>query len=55
MVEITYEEIKDIRLMLDHISKDYLRLSKDMKILSDTLRPIMVKLQIQEEANVEHE
>lgn len=55
MDEITYEEIKDIRLMLDHLSKNYLRLSKDIKILSETLRPIMVKLQIEEGSNVEHE
>ena len=55
MVEITYEEIKDIRIMLDHLMKDYQQISRDMKALSDSLRPVMVKLQIEEGSNVEHE
>ena len=54
MVEITYEEIKDIRIMLYHLINDYQQLSRDMKALSDSLRPVMVKLQIEEESNVEH-
>ena len=44
MVEITYEEIKDIRIMVDHLMKDYQQLSRDMKALSDSLRPVRITL-----------
>lgn len=55
MDEITYEEIKDIRIMLGYMIRDYKQLAKDMETLSDSLRPVMVKLQIEEGSNVEHE
>jgi hypothetical protein len=55
VVEITYEEIKDLRIMLSYMIRDYKQLAKDMETLSDSLRPVMVKLQIEEESNVEHE
>ena len=55
MVEITYEEIKDIRIMLGYMIRDYKQIAKDLEALSDSLRPVMVKLQIEEGSNVEYE
>ena len=37
---MTGENVKDIRLMCELIAKDYDRLSKDMKTLSDFLLPL---------------
>lgn len=37
---MTSENIKDIRLMCELIAKDYERLSKDMKTLSEFLLPL---------------
>ena len=45
---MTSEKIKDIRLMLELISKDYERLSTDMKVLSEFLMPIQKELQEKE-------
>jgi len=36
---MTEEQTKDIRLMLDMISKDLERLAKDIKCLSDFINP----------------
>lgn len=55
VVEITYEEIKDVRIMLGYMIRDYQQIAKDLEALSDSLRPVMVKLQIEEGSNVEHE
>lgn len=54
MDEITYEEIKDIRIMLGYMIRNYKQIEKDLEALSDSLRPIMIKL-LKEESNVEHE
>ena len=37
---MTGEEVKDIRLMIELISKDYQRLASDMKTLSEFLLPL---------------
>lgn len=37
---MTGEQVKDIRLMIELISKDYQRLATDMKILSEFLLPL---------------
>ena len=44
---MTGEEVKDIRLMIELISKDYQRLASDMKTLSEFLLPLQ-----KEKANV---
>lgn len=54
MVEITYEEMKDLTIMIDYVIRDYNKLMKDMEVLNDCLTPIMLKLP-KEESNVEHE
>lgn len=46
---MTGENIKDLRLMLDMVSKDFQRLSDDMKALGDYLRPLQVELMIKED------
>ena len=33
------EQLKDIRLMIELLAKDYIRLSDDLKYLSEYLRP----------------
>ena len=45
---MTGENVKDLRLMLDMVSKDFQRLSDDMKALSDYLRPLQVELMLEE-------
>ena len=37
---MTSENVKDVRLMLELISKDYQRLASDMKTLSEFLLPL---------------
>ena len=51
---MTEEEVKDLRLMLDMISKDFRRLGEDMKALSDYLKPLQISLCSKEEKNVEY-
>ena len=52
---MTGENIKDLRLMLDMVSKDYQRLADDMKALSDYIRPFQVELMLREkDENVEN-
>lgn len=54
MDEITYEEIKDLKIMIDQVIRDYNKLVNDLKTVNDCLRPIMLKLP-KEGSNVEHE
>lgn len=54
VVEVTYEEMKDLTIMIDYVIRDYNKLMKDMEVLNDCLTPIMLKLP-KEESNVEHE
>lgn len=46
---MTGENIKDIRLMCELISKDYQRLSDDMKALSEFLLPLQKEKENKEE------
>lgn len=46
------ENIKDIRLMFEMLSKDYQRLASDMKAMGEYLRPI--ELSLKEEEHVEY-
>lgn len=43
-----WENVKDLRLMVDMVSKDFQRLSDDMKALSDYLRPLQMELMLKE-------
>lgn len=47
---MTSENVKDIRLMIELISKDYQRLAADMKTLSEFLLPLQ-----KEKENVEQQ
>lgn len=47
---MTSENIKDVRLMLELVSKDYQRLAADMKALGEFLLPLQ-----KEKENVEME
>lgn len=49
MDKITYEEIKDIKIMLDYIVRDCRQLARDMDTLNDSLRPVMDKLPSEKE------
>ena len=46
---MTSENIKDIRLMVELVSKDYQRLAADMKALGEFLLPLQREIE-----NVEH-
>ena len=48
---MTGENIKDLRLMLDMVSKDYQRLADDMKALADYMKPFQVELMLRENKN----
>lgn len=48
------ENIKDMRLMFEILSKDYQRLASDMKAMGEYLRPIELEFRNKEVANVEH-
>ncbi len=45
---MTGENVKDLRLMIEMVSKDFLRLSTDMKALADYLRPMQMELMFKE-------
>jgi hypothetical protein len=45
---MTGENVKDLRLMLDMVSKDFKRLSDDIKVLGDYLKPLQVELMLKE-------
>lgn len=42
---MTSENIKDIRLMVELVSKDYQRLATDMKTLSEFLLPLQKEIE----------
>ena len=46
---MTGENVKDLRLMIEAVSKDYQRLADDTKVLSDYLRPLQVELMLKED------
>lgn len=50
---MTGEDIKDIRLSIDNVAKDFERLAHDMKVLNDCLRPLQVDLMLKEDSDVE--
>lgn len=51
---MTGENVKDLRLLCEMMSKDYKRLGEDMKALSEYLIPVQVSLMLKEEKeNVE--
>lgn len=45
---MTDENVRDIRMMIEMVSKDFLRLSTDMKALADYLRPMQIELMLKE-------
>ena len=46
---MTSENVKDIRLMLELISKDYQRLASDMKALNEFLLPLQKEKEKEEQ------
>lgn len=40
--------MKDLRLMIEQIHKDYQRLADDMAVLSECLRPVQAALMLRE-------
>lgn len=52
---MTEEEIKDLRLMLEMISKDLARLGDDVRQLSECFRPLqLAKKEVNNEAALEY-
>lgn len=49
---MTGEQIKDIRLMLELISKDYHRLADDMKCLGECLEPLQKEMEKRDVENI---